>query len=63
MISAPDHETLATHVFIDGDPYLDSDVVFGVKNSLIREVEPIKNAHGIDKGARLYYDFTLSKSN
>jgi hydroxyquinol 1,2-dioxygenase len=26
-----------THVFAAGDQYLDSDVVFGVKDSLIRE--------------------------
>lgn len=37
MISAPGYETLITHVFVDGDQYLDSDAVFGVKNSLIRE--------------------------
>jgi hydroxyquinol 1,2-dioxygenase len=37
MISAPGHETLVTHVFAAGDEYLDSDAVFGVKNSLIRE--------------------------
>jgi hydroxyquinol 1,2-dioxygenase len=35
MIEAPAHETLITHVFRDGDPYLDSDVVFGVRSSLI----------------------------
>ena len=28
---------LVTHVFVAGDQYLDSDAVFGVKNSLIRE--------------------------
>lgn len=37
MISAPEHETLVTHVFVKGDQYLDSDAVFGVKNSLIEE--------------------------
>lgn len=37
MISAPGHERLVTHVFVAGDPYLDSDAVFGVKDSLIRE--------------------------
>jgi hydroxyquinol 1,2-dioxygenase len=37
MISAPGYETLVTHVFSAGDQYLDSDAVFGVKNSLIRE--------------------------
>jgi hydroxyquinol 1,2-dioxygenase len=37
MISAQGYETLVTHVFSAGDEYLDSDAVFGVKNSLIRE--------------------------
>jgi hydroxyquinol 1,2-dioxygenase len=35
MISADGHEKLITHVFVQNDPYLDSDAVFGVKNSLI----------------------------
>lgn len=34
-IDAPGHEPLITHIFRDGDPYLDSDVVFGVRSSLI----------------------------
>jgi len=34
MIAAPGYETLITHVFADGDEYLDSDVVFGVKDSI-----------------------------
>ena len=34
MVSAPGCETLVTHVFIAGDRYLDSDVVFGVKDAL-----------------------------
>ena len=36
-IRAPGYETLTTHVFRAGDPYLDSDVVFGVRSSLISE--------------------------
>lgn len=35
MIEAPGYEKIATHVFVDGDQYLDSDAVFGVKDSLI----------------------------
>jgi hydroxyquinol 1,2-dioxygenase len=35
MIRAPGYQTLITHVFRDGDPYLESDVVFGVRNSLV----------------------------
>ncbi|HZO52737.1 MAG TPA: hydroxyquinol 1,2-dioxygenase, partial [Bryobacteraceae bacterium] len=37
MIQAAGHRKLVTHVFAQGDRYLDSDVVFGVKASLIRE--------------------------
>jgi hydroxyquinol 1,2-dioxygenase len=34
-IRASGFQTLVTHIFRDGDPYLDSDVVFGVRSSLI----------------------------
>jgi hydroxyquinol 1,2-dioxygenase len=36
LIAAEGYETLITHLFVDGDQYLDSDAVFGVKKSLIR---------------------------
>jgi hydroxyquinol 1,2-dioxygenase len=39
LVAAPGHEPLVTHVFIDGDKYLDSDVVFGVKDELISKIE------------------------
>jgi hydroxyquinol 1,2-dioxygenase len=39
LVDAPGHEPLVTHVFIEGDKYLDTDVVFGVKNDLISKVE------------------------
>ncbi|SFM75034.1 intradiol ring-cleavage dioxygenase [Variovorax sp. OV329] len=35
MIEAPDYQTLITHVFRDGDTYLDSDAVYGVRSSLV----------------------------
>jgi hydroxyquinol 1,2-dioxygenase len=34
-LSAPGFRTIVTHLFVKGDPYLDSDAVFGVKDSLI----------------------------
>lgn len=37
MISAPGYKTVITHIFVAGDPYLESDAVFGVKNSLIAD--------------------------
>ena len=36
MISAPGRETFVTHIFAVGDPYLDSDAVFEVKDAIIR---------------------------
>lgn len=35
IVSADGFETLITHIFVEGDEYLDSDAVFGVKESLI----------------------------
>ncbi|MEU2680499.1 intradiol ring-cleavage dioxygenase [Streptomyces sp. NPDC007107] len=37
--AAPGHGPLITHIFVAGDPYLASDAVFGVKDSLIVEAE------------------------
>ena len=39
LVNAPGHEPLITHVFIEGDKYIDSDVVFGVKDELIAKIE------------------------
>jgi hydroxyquinol 1,2-dioxygenase len=35
MLSAAGYETLITHLFVADSPYLESDAVFGVRNSLI----------------------------
>jgi len=65
MISADGHETLVTHVFVAGDPYLDSDAVFGVKDALIREYAPEPPGMAPDGKTmrepwrRLSYDFAL----
>ena len=37
LIAASGHRTLVTHLFAADGEYLDSDVVFGVKSSLVRE--------------------------
>jgi len=39
LVDAPGYQPLITHVFIEGDKYLDSDVVFGVKDDLISSIE------------------------
>lgn len=66
MIGASGCETLVTHVFVAGDAYLDSDVVFGVKDSLIRDFE--RRPAGVAPDGRqmaegyahLHYDFALA---
>jgi hydroxyquinol 1,2-dioxygenase len=40
MVTAPGMRTLVTHIFVRGDAYLDSDTVFGVKDSLIKDFVP-----------------------
>src|ERR1700754_5016879 len=39
LVNAPGYEPLITHAFMDGDKYLDSDVVFGVKDELVAKIE------------------------
>lgn len=55
MIEAPGYERLITHVFRDHDQYLDSDVVFGVRSSLVADW--IKRPDG---SYDLEYDFVLN---
>jgi protocatechuate 3,4-dioxygenase beta subunit len=43
IVTAPGFDTLTTHVFKDDDPYLDSDAVFGVKESLISTFAYVDN--------------------
>ncbi len=69
MISAPGCEKLITQVFLQSDPYLDSDVVFGVKDRLVVElVEQVDgctpDGHCLDTPiSLLHYDFVLAESS
>lgn len=66
MIQAPGCETLITHVFRDGDPYLESDAVFGVRSTLVADW--VRHPAGLaPDGSRLEapyytldYDFVLN---
>lgn len=58
MIEAPGHETLITHVFRSDDAYLDSDAVFGVRQSLIAEW-----AEQPDGTCLVEYDFVLNPAS
>ncbi len=57
MFTAPGYDTLVTHLFVRGDKYLDSDAVFGVKDSLI--VDFTKSPSGEYSA---HYDFVLKPS-
>ena len=35
IVSAPEHRTLITQIFVDDDEYLETDVTFGVKQSIV----------------------------
>lgn len=56
LVTAPGYQKLVTHTFVGGDKYLESDAVFGVKNTLIAPYEQVEN------GATLWrspFDFVL----
>jgi hydroxyquinol 1,2-dioxygenase len=55
MVSAPGYQTLTTHVFRNGDPWLDSDAVFGVRQSLVADWVRQK-----DGGWLVAFDFVLN---
>ena len=44
IVTAPGFRPIVTHLFIAGDPYLDSDAVFGVKESLVVTLSRIDDA-------------------
>lgn len=39
-VSAPGYVDITTHIFVANSPYIDSDVVFGVRDSLVVEFQP-----------------------
>ncbi len=44
ILKAPGFETLTTHIFDPDDPYINSDAVFGVKESLLAEFRQVDDA-------------------
>ncbi len=66
IVSAPGYRALTTHLFVKGDPYLDSDAVFGVKDSLVVDFEASPPGPTPDGGSsgqgffRVRYDFRLA---
>jgi protocatechuate 3,4-dioxygenase beta subunit len=68
IVAAPGYRPVTTHVFVADSPYLDSDAVFGVKESLIREVPEVDDparaaALGLPNPFRtLTFDLTLLRA-
>ena len=57
MIKAEGYETLVTHVFRNGDQWLDSDAVFGVRQSLVADwVQQPDGSYCLD------FDFVLNRA-
>jgi catechol 1,2-dioxygenase len=53
IVSAEGYEPVVTQLFTDDDPYLESDAVFGVKDSLVIHYTPEGDGYRVD------YDFAL----
>ena len=69
IIAAPGYEQLVTHLFAAGDEYLDSDAVFGVKESLVARFEHVDSAVEAKRLGmpspflRLDFDFRLAPAS
>src|SRR5690606_28822397 len=57
IVSAPGHETVVTHTFVDGDRWLSADAVFGVKSSLVATMEAAD-----DTAWRSTFDFVMTQA-
>lgn len=57
LVTAPGHQRLVTHTFVGDDAYLESDAVFGVKQTLIA---PFERLEGADTPWRSPFDFVLT---
>lgn len=58
LVTAPGYQKLVTHTFVEGDSYLSSDAVFGVKQSLVAPFEQIPG----EVSWRSRFDFVLAPS-
>jgi hydroxyquinol 1,2-dioxygenase len=69
IASAPGYQQVITHVFVEGDPYLDSDAVFAVKDSLVAKYNTVDDAAEATKlgmpnpFTKLEFDFRLSPAS
>ena len=67
IVEAEGFEALTTHIFDPDDPYIDTDAVFGVKQSLLAEFRKVEDAEAAAEAkvaAPFYdvaFDFVLSR--
>jgi hydroxyquinol 1,2-dioxygenase len=65
IVEAPGYEKVISELFVSGDPYIESDAVFGVKDSLIADFVLHESAEDAEKYGRpvpfftANYDFVL----
>ncbi|ODT81370.1 MAG: 6-chlorohydroxyquinol-1,2-dioxygenase [Pelagibacterium sp. SCN 64-44] len=57
LVTAPGYQTIVTHTFVEGDRWLTSDAVFGVKASLIASME-----EGADTKWHSRFDFIMVRA-
>ncbi len=57
LVTAPGFQKLVTHTFVGDDPYITSDTVFGVKQTLVAPFEHVKDGRTIWRSP---YDFVLT---
>ena len=62
IIEADGFETLTTHTFDPDDPYIHSDAVFGVKESLIAQYKDTTPDSSYQKQWEVEFDFVLARS-
>lgn len=58
MVRADGFQKLVTHTFVGGDPYLESDTVFGVKKTLVAPFERVEHGNTL---WRSDFDFILAR--
>ncbi|AOJ94833.1 intradiol ring-cleavage dioxygenase [Burkholderia multivorans] len=56
IVTAPGFEKIVTHTFVGDDPYIASDAVFGVKESLVAPFERINDSRAV---WRSQFDFVM----
>lgn len=66
IVRAPGYRPITTEIFFDNTEYLDNDAVFGVRNSLITRLTPVKSGEAFDMplekrpDAKFGFDFVLA---